>query len=122
MYRIRLRLLVMLICLCTGLAAAAAEAPGRTGPEDSAAPAAQSRTTQPVPVAADADTNTVSPPPQSGRPPGSLSRELNRSGGIIHPPPSGDRAVIAPPNQRTSRMPVIKPPGTPGGNPQLQPK
>lgn len=62
--------------------------------------------------------------PQSGSStaPGSLSRELSQTGGVIHPPPSGDRGVVTPPNQAASRTPVIHPPGTPGGNPQIQPK
>jgi hypothetical protein len=63
-------------------------------------------------------------PPQmgSGTASGSLSRELSQSGGIIHPPPSGDRNVVPPPNQASSRTPVIHPPGTPGGNPRIEPK
>ena len=62
--------------------------------------------------------------PQSGSStaPGSLSHELSQTGGIIRPPPSDDRGVVAPPNQASSRTPVIHPPGTPGGNPQIQPK
>jgi hypothetical protein len=69
-------------------------------------------------------TSVPQQPPQSGSSgaPGSLSQELNRSGGVIYPPPTGDRGVVSPPNQRTSRTPVIPPPGTPGGNPEVQPK
>jgi hypothetical protein len=53
---------------------------------------------------------------------GSLSHELSRSSGVIHPPPSGDHGVVQPPMQDQSRMPVIPPPGTPGGNPLVRPK
>jgi hypothetical protein len=53
---------------------------------------------------------------------GSLSHELNRSGGVIRPPPTHDRGVVPPPNQGVSRTPVIPPPGSPGGNPAIQPK
>lgn len=60
--------------------------------------------------------------PNSGVAPGSLSRELNRSGGVIRPPPTHDRGVVSPPNQGVSRTPVIPPPGSPGGNPEIQPK
>lgn len=42
---------------------------------------------------------------------GSLSRRLGRSGGVLHPPPLAG-----------SSMPVIPPPGSPGGNPRVQPK
>jgi hypothetical protein len=61
---------------------------------------------------------------QSGEsnPSGSLSHVLSQSGGVIHPPPSADRNVVPPPNQDSSRTPVIRPPGTPGGNPAVQPK
>jgi hypothetical protein len=67
---------------------------------------------------------SVHEPPQSGSStaPGSLSHELSQSGGVIHPPPSGDRNVVPPPNQASSRTPVIHPPGTPGGNPRIEPK
>lgn len=41
----------------------------------------------------------------------SLSRELSRTGGVIHPPPIGRAST-----------PVIPPPGTPGGNPDVKPK
>jgi hypothetical protein len=57
-----------------------------------------------------------------GAPPSALSHDLNRSGGVIHPPPTGDGGIVAPPNQGTSNMPVIHPPGSPGGNPRVQPK
>jgi hypothetical protein len=59
------------------------------------------------------------PRAQSGS---SLNRELNQSDGVIHPPPSADRNIVTPPNRATSSTPVIPPPGTPGGNPLVQPK
>jgi hypothetical protein len=67
-------------------------------------------------------------PPQQQRslgPNGSLgpsSRNPGRSSGVIQPPPTGDQGVIAPPDQGAGRTPVIPPPGTPGGNPSVQPK
>jgi hypothetical protein len=43
--------------------------------------------------------------------------------GVIHPPATGDKGVVAPPDTSQSMpMPVIPPPGTPGGNPSVQPK
>jgi len=51
----------------------------------------------------------------------SLSRQLAASGGVICPPPRVDPAMRKPaPGGGT--MPVIPPPGAPGGNPYIQPK
>ena len=62
--------------------------------------------------------------PQSGSSavPGSLSDQLNHSGGLIQPPPTTDDSVVAPPNQGEARTLVIPPPGTPGGDAAVQPK
>jgi hypothetical protein len=59
--------------------------------------------------------------PDTG-PRGSLSDELNRSGGVIRPPPTGDKGAVPPPDVGEERMPVIPPPGSPGGNERVQPK
>jgi hypothetical protein len=54
---------------------------------------------------------------------GSLSHQLNRSGGVIHPPADIDPGVTQPaPDIGPHSMPVIPPPGTPGGNPDIKPK
>ena len=50
-----------------------------------------------------------------------LSDKLSQSGGVICPPSTGDPDVKAPPSNG-SKMPVIPPPGSPGGNPNVQPK
>jgi hypothetical protein len=47
---------------------------------------------------------------------------LSHSGGVVAPPPTGDRSVVTPPAGGSGSMPVIPPPGTPGGNPSVQPK
>jgi len=53
----------------------------------------------------------------------SLSHELNRSGGVIHPPANVDPGLTQPaPDVGPHSMPVIPPPGTPGGNPDVKPK
>ena len=41
---------------------------------------------------------------------------------VVAPPETGDRSVITPPNTDAAKMPVIKPPGTPGDNNEVQPK
>jgi hypothetical protein len=50
-----------------------------------------------------------------------LSDHLAQSGGVICPPPAVDPAIKAP-TPETGNMPVIKPPGTPGGDQSVQPK
>jgi hypothetical protein len=49
-----------------------------------------------------------------------LSDKLDRSGGVICPP-NVDPHIKAP-TPNTGNMPVIPPPGTPGGNQSVQPK
>ena len=59
----------------------------------------------------------------SGSSSGSLSRELSQSGGVIHPPANPDPGLTKPaPDVGPHSMPVIPPPGTPGGNPDIKPK
>jgi hypothetical protein len=53
----------------------------------------------------------------------SLSHQLNRSGGVIRPPTNVDPGLTQPaPDVGLHSMPVIPPPGTPGGNPDVKPK
>ena len=50
-----------------------------------------------------------------------LSDKLAQSGGVICPPSTGDPDIKAP-TPKGGTMPVIPPPGSPGGNPNVQPK
>jgi hypothetical protein len=50
-----------------------------------------------------------------------LSDKLNASNGVICPPPDLDPALKKP-APATGDTPVIPPPGSPGGNPSVQPK
>jgi len=49
-----------------------------------------------------------------------LSDKLNEGGGVICPP-NVDPSIKAPAPE-TGKMPVIPPPGSPGGDPKVQPK
>ncbi|HXC89223.1 MAG TPA: hypothetical protein VNV18_03575 [Stellaceae bacterium] len=100
--------------MCAALAAGAAPTPGIPAQYAQSQPSAPSGSESTIPQ--------QTPRSGSSAAPGSLSHQLSRSGGVIHPPPSGDSGVVAPPNQGASRTPVIPPPGTPGGNPMVQPK
>ena len=59
--------------------------------------------------------------PKDGAP-GTPGEDLSRSQGVITPPPTGDQGVVPPPRSGGQSMPVIPPPGTPGGNQNVQPK
>jgi hypothetical protein len=61
---------------------------------------------------------TPAVPPASG----TLSSDLNRSGGVIAPPAGIDPEIKQTPPPTGATMPVIPPPGTPGGNPTVKPK
>jgi hypothetical protein len=63
----------------------------------------------------------ATPGQSSGNSP--LSEQLSRSGGVIKPPTNVDRQIQAPtPNPGPKSMPVVPPPGSPGGNPDVKPK
>jgi len=70
-------------------------------------------------------TTPAEPPaaaPDMGAP---LSEELERSEGVIVPADPGvDRDMVQPPPDTggAATMPVIPPPGTPGGDPNVRPK
>jgi hypothetical protein len=50
-----------------------------------------------------------------------LSNQLARSGGVICPPANLDAEIKAP-TPEGGKTPIIPPPGSPGGNPDIQPK
>jgi hypothetical protein len=61
--------------------------------------------------------------PQAAKPNEPLSDTLSRTQGVVTPPSGVDPGIHAPapePDPRTT--PVIPPPGTPGGNQNVQPK
>jgi hypothetical protein len=51
---------------------------------------------------------------------GDLSNKLSQSNGVICPP-DVDQGMKAP-TPNTGKMPVIPPPGSPGGDPNVQPR
>ena len=82
--------------------------------------------TGPAPVPTDrrdCPPGTANPLPRSSETTGSanLSQELSQSKGVICPPAGIDPGIAKPP-VGGGRMPVIPPPGTPGGNPNIIPK
>ncbi len=61
-------------------------------------------------------------PQQSEEPAPDRSDQLSRSRGVIAPPSTSDQNVVPMPSAGPNAMPVIPPPGTEGGNPEVQPK
>jgi hypothetical protein len=66
----------------------------------------------------------ATPPQTEGQAPsGDLSDRLDRSHGVIRPQGNVDPGISAtPPDPNPGTMPVIPPPGSPGGDPRVQPK
>jgi hypothetical protein len=62
--------------------------------------------------------NAPAVPPASG----TSSSELSRSGGVVVPPSGIDPAMKQTPPPSGAKMPVIPPPGTPGGDSSIKPK
>jgi len=60
-------------------------------------------------------------PPGSGGSGEPLSDKLHRQGGVLQPPGGIDPAMTQDPPAE-GKMPVIRPPGTPGGEQDVQPK
>jgi hypothetical protein len=78
-------------------------------------------------VMSQADPSTGSPGPGRNEPSttgsgsnGNLSDKLARGGGVLCPP-NVDPEMTSPP-PRGGKTPVIPPPGSPGGDPKVQPK
>ncbi|WP_453999094.1 hypothetical protein [Afipia felis] len=60
------------------------------------------------------------PKGEAGKP---LGDTLTQSDGVLCPPPGVDPQMHAPtPNPPSGSMPVIPPPGSPGGDPNVRPK
>jgi hypothetical protein len=51
-----------------------------------------------------------------------LGDKLAKSNGVLCPPSGVDPQMRAAPPDNSGKMPVIPPPGSPGGDPNLRPK
>ena len=98
---------VALACTLSSSVMAQSSAPAQTVP-NTPAPS----TTVPEKVAPDSTGSTTN-----------LSDKLNRTDGVITPPAGVDSGMATrAPAANTGSMPVITPPGEPGGNQSVQPK
>ena len=85
--------------------------------------AAWSQTTPPRSDAPAAAPPVEAVPTDSLRTGEKLGDALSRSDGVIRPPAGVDPEMQKPtPDLSAGNMPVIPPPGSPGGNPNVQPK
>jgi hypothetical protein len=76
----------------------------------------------PATYAAEPPGSAADQPSTDAGPSGNPSERLNRSGGVIKPPENVDPGLQKKPPDDSSKMPVIPPPGTPGGDPNVKPK
>src|SRR5467141_2990312 len=70
---------------------------------------------------AQAPPTPATPPAQTDPRAEPLSDKLTRSDGVLCPPTGVDPEIRAP-TPETGNMPVIPPPGSPGGDPTIRPK
>ena len=100
--------------------------------QGAAAQAPPSATTPPQPTATELAANCVpaaplpprgmvAPEGTTGQAREQLADKLARSDGVLCPPPGVDPEIHAP-TPDAGNTPVIPPPGSPGGNPDVRPK
>jgi hypothetical protein len=107
--------IIVAVVLFAGVRAAAAQAP----PAD--APAHDPKACAPGSGAHVSPPDTPQPKtPDATTGSGNLSEKLARGNGVLCPP-NVDPEIKAP-TPEAGKMPVIPPPGTPGGNPNVNPK
>jgi hypothetical protein len=112
-----------LICgLAAVSAAASAQAPPSPAtPPAQTAPPAPGRVTDCAPTRPVPPRGTIAPEGSTGPQAEALGDKLAKSDGVLCPPPGVDPAIRAP-TPDTGNMPVIPPPGSPGGDPNVRPK
>ena len=108
----------------TPLSVLAQAAPAPATPQAPTAPPNSDRSvtkcapTQVAPI--EGSVQPSSPKSEAGKP---LGDTLAQSDGVLCPPPGVDPEMHAPtPNPPNGSMPVIPPPGGPGGDPNVRPK
>jgi hypothetical protein len=109
------RVSLALVLLALGGAAAQAQSTSPTAPQPPSAPTPSNQAACPPGTGANA------PTVGSGQS-GNLSDKLANSNGVICPPAGVDPQMHVPPPQEGGRMPVIPPPGAPGGDQKTIPK
>ena len=111
-------LLVGMLLATSGIAIAQAPPTPATPPQQTAPPPPQSPASCEPMRSGGASAPSDSTVGQSREP---LGDKLAKSDGVLCPPSGVDPEIRAP-TPDTGKMPVIPPPGSPGGNPNLRPK
>jgi hypothetical protein len=116
--RIKPTLLLSCMLLVAPAVAVAQAPPTRVTPMQQTAPPRESRHCAPMPP----NGTTTLEHATVGRTGGEqLGDRLAQSDGVLCPPPNIDPAMRAPAPE-TGKMPVIPPPGSPGGDQSMRPK
>jgi hypothetical protein len=118
--RIKHTILVGSLALLAPTFALAQAPPVTPSPPTAAAPAPSATQCAPSRVAPEQGTITT-PDATTGQAREPLGDKLARSGGVLCPP-AGIDSEMRVPAPEVGRMPVIPPPGSPGGDPNVRPK
>ncbi|RYX98474.1 MAG: hypothetical protein EON84_04040 [Bradyrhizobiaceae bacterium] len=113
-----------LLIASSGAALAQAPPTPSTPPAQTAPPATDRADANCTPTRTDAQ-GTITPVPDSSAAKSSenLGDKLAKSDGVLCPPGNVDSTIRAPtPPSTGGTMPVIPPPGSPGGDPSVRPK
>jgi hypothetical protein len=104
----------------SGVAAAQAP-PAQSTPPAQVAPTAPDRATACTPTQTTPNGNIAPNGTTTGQSQAPLGDKLAKSDGVLCPPAGVDPQMRAPAPE-TGNMPVIPPPGSPGGDPTIRPK
>jgi hypothetical protein len=112
----------VVVCSVLMLAAASAQAqnPGAAAPENPTVPMAPQNAPAAPPERIAPHPGVAAPSPRADS--GTLSDQLSKKQGTVAPPNVDPGMTVGPSTGSAGRMPVIPPPGSPGGNSSVVPK
>jgi hypothetical protein len=119
--RMKTLLVTCLVAACPSLGWAQAPPSPATPPPQTAPPNPTRQPQNCAPTQARPNDGTIAPGSTTGQSNEPLGDRLARSDGVLCPPAGIDPEMHAP-TPNTGKMPVIPPPGSPGGNQDVRPK
>jgi hypothetical protein len=114
-------ILISAACMLLPASSLAQAPPAPATPQAQTAPPNPERATNCVPTEPVPQEGTVAPRGTTTGRAETLGDRLAKSDGVLCPPPGVDPDMHAPTPQG-GKMPVIPPPGSPGGDPSVRPK